>query len=155
MILAWDERHGRVSRAFSDWRVVDRDQRALLAFGLRMARARLTTSSGEVYVEGAHAELVGGATTWTELTAFFATLGVGIDSDGVGAVRDLRDALTSRRAQRPGVELGEADVIAAMDVLADRAREIDAAVWVERGRPAATGQHDRRGAVDSVGGGSS
>lgn len=176
MIRAWDERRGQVSRAFSDWRVVDRDQRAFLAFGLRMAREtydqlwreahhepdeppkaelvdifdglwprefewmlaagvlRDAVTSFEVYVEQAWAELVGGCgrgptAGWAELSAFFAALGVGIESEGVGEVRELRDALTYRRAQPAGVELGETDVIAAMDVLAERAREVDAAVW--------------------------
>ena len=171
MIREWDERHGRVTQAFSEWRVVDRDQRAFLAFGLRMAREtydqlwreahhepdeppqaelvdifdglwprefewmlaagvlRDAVTSFEVYVEQARAELVGGTTNWPQLRAFFAALGVSIESDGVGEVRELRDALTYRRAQPAGVELGEADVVAAMDVLAERARAVDATVW--------------------------
>jgi hypothetical protein len=36
--MGWDERQGRVSQAFSDWHMIDRDQRAFLAFGLRTAR---------------------------------------------------------------------------------------------------------------------
>lgn len=38
LVMGWDERQGRVSRGFSDWHMIDRDQRAFLAFGLRTAR---------------------------------------------------------------------------------------------------------------------
>ncbi len=38
-MTGWDEGQGRVSRAFGAWRRVDRDQRAFLSFGLRIAHA--------------------------------------------------------------------------------------------------------------------
>jgi len=35
--MGWSERHGRVSRAFNEWHLIDRDQRAFLRFGLHIA----------------------------------------------------------------------------------------------------------------------
>jgi hypothetical protein len=46
----WDEDAGRVSRAFNDWYLIDRDQRAFLRVGLRFAHTeyeRLWRESGE------------------------------------------------------------------------------------------------------------
>jgi hypothetical protein len=168
-----------VSRAFSAWRVVDRDQRAFLAFGLRIAREtydRLWREAGhapgspprgelvdlfdglwpreyesmhaasvlrdavtnfEVYLERARTEIGGGeddCVCWGELAAWFGGLGVGLDSAELVAVRELRRSLTH---DAPGVvELGEADVLAAMDVLADEVRMIDPAVWGRLARDA-------------------
>jgi hypothetical protein len=38
--MGWDERQHRVSRAFSEWALIERDQRAFLRVGLRMARQK-------------------------------------------------------------------------------------------------------------------
>ena len=48
--MSWDERQGRVSRAFNDWLMIDRDQRAFLAFGLRAA----SQAYDRVWDEAAH-----------------------------------------------------------------------------------------------------
>lgn len=38
-MASWDEQAGRVSQAFNDWFLIDRDQRAFLGLGLRFAAA--------------------------------------------------------------------------------------------------------------------
>ena len=38
--MGWDERQGRVSRAFDEWTLIEHDQRAFLRVGLRMAREK-------------------------------------------------------------------------------------------------------------------
>jgi hypothetical protein len=35
--MGWSEHRGTVSQAFSEWQMIDRDQRAFLSFGLRIA----------------------------------------------------------------------------------------------------------------------
>ena len=48
--MAWDERAGRVSQAYSDWTLIDHDQRAFLRLGLRFGREvydRLWDESGD------------------------------------------------------------------------------------------------------------
>jgi hypothetical protein len=54
-MATWDERRVRVSRAFDEWRLIDRDQRTFLALGLAFAGAvydHLWKESGEEpYIE--------------------------------------------------------------------------------------------------------
>ena len=40
--MPWDERQGRVSRAFDEWKITEREQRTFLRLGLRLATASYT-----------------------------------------------------------------------------------------------------------------
>jgi hypothetical protein len=85
--LGWDEAHGRVSRAFGAWRVVDRDQRAFLSFGLRMAHA----TYDRLWRETSHEP---GEAPKTELVDLFDGLWPR-EYEAMHAASVLRDAVTN------------------------------------------------------------
>jgi hypothetical protein len=118
---------------------------------------RDAVTSFEVYLEKAREEILKHqgqpievperAPLYRELKDFFGALGVDIDAEGVGEVRQLRHFLTHRRgeirtsalreryaAEAEGlgplnVELSEAPVLDAMGALGRAARRIDMAVY--------------------------
>jgi hypothetical protein len=49
-VISWNQKHGRVSEAFDEWKLIDRDQRTFLRLGLEFATLeydRLWKESGE------------------------------------------------------------------------------------------------------------
>lgn len=117
---------------------------------------RDAVSAFEVYLEKAreevrrahgHDEVVEAqAPRWGQLRRFFLDIGVEIQTADVADVRDLRHFLTHRRGELRtpalrrqfasehvmpplAVELSEAQVIAAMDMLAEAVRSVDHAAW--------------------------
>lgn len=55
MVANWDEKQGRVSRAFDEWKLIERDQRTFLRLGLAFATAEYDRlwelSAEEPYIE--------------------------------------------------------------------------------------------------------
>jgi hypothetical protein len=117
---------------------------------------RDAVSAFEVYLEKAREEVRRAhghddvveeqAPHWGQLRSFFLDIGVEIQTADVAKVRDLRHFLTHRRGELRtpalrrqfasehvmpplAVEMSEAQVIAAMDVLAAVVRSVDPAAW--------------------------